>query len=218
VSELVLSLDGVETSVSVDIAIVAGWAGRDRASVDEHIAELAELGVTPPSSVPLFYRVSASRLTTAPEIEAPETSSGEVEAVLLRHRGGLWVGVGSDHTDRDVESYSVAVSKQMCDKPIGRTFWPYEQVAGHWDRLVLRSWVDDGVLYQEGPLSSLLHADELLARVEPAMVDGTLLFCGTIAAIGGIRPALAFRCELADPVLGLTIDASYVNRPLPLVS
>jgi hypothetical protein len=50
------------------------------------------------------------------------------------------------------------------------------------------------------------------------MVDGTLLFCGTIAAIGGIRPALAFRCELADPVLGLTIDASYVNRPLPLVS
>jgi hypothetical protein len=168
--------------------------------------------------VPLFYRVSASRLTTAPEIESPAASSGEVEAVLLRDRGRLWVGIGSDHTDRDVESYSVAVSKQMCDKPIGRTFWPYEQVAGHWDRLVLRSWVDDGVLYQEGPLSSLLHADELLARVEPAMVDGTLLFCGTIAAIGGIRPALAFRCELADPVLGLTIDASYVNRPLPLVS
>jgi hypothetical protein len=218
VSELVVSLDGVETSVSVDHAIVAGWAGRDRALVDEHIAELAELGVTPPSSVPIFYRVSASRLTTAPKIESPAASSGEVEAVLLRHRGGLWVGVGSDHTDREVESYSVAVSKQMCDKPIGRAFWAYEDVAQHWDHLVLRSWVDDNVLYQEGPLASLLHPDELLLRTEPPMVDGTLLFCGTIAAIGGIRPALAFRYELADPVLGRAIDASYVNRPLPLVS
>jgi hypothetical protein len=218
VSELVLTLDGVETSISVGIAIVAGWAGRDRASVDEHIAELAELGVAPPSNVPLFYRVSASRLTTAPEIEAPAPSSGEVEAVLLRHRGRLWVGVGSDHTDREVESYSVAVSKQMCDKPIGRTFWAYEDVAEHWDRLVLRSWVDDGVLYQEGPLSSLLHPDELLRRVEPPMVDGTLLFCGTIAAIGGVRPALAFRYELMDPVLSRAIEASYVNRPLPLIS
>ena len=217
-SELSLVLDGVETSVRVGTAIVAGWAGRDRAAVEEHIAELAELGVAPPSSVPLFYRVSASRLTTAPEIESPAASSGEVEAVLLRDRGRLWVGVGSDHTDRDVESYSVAVSKQMCDKPIGRTFWAYEQVAGHWDRLVLRSWVDDGVLYQEGPLSSLLHPDDLLPRAEPAMVDGTLLFCGTIAAIGGIRPASAFRYELTDPLLGRTIDASYVNRPLPLVS
>jgi uncharacterized protein DUF2848 len=218
VSELVLSLDGVETSISVDIAIVAGWAGRDRASVDEHIAELAELGVAPPSSVPLFYRVSASRLTTAPEIEAPAASSGEVEAVLLHHGGRLWVGVGSDHTDREVESYNVAVSKQMCEKPIGRTFWSYEDVAEHWDRLVLRSWVDDGVLYQEGPLALLLHPDELLAQVEPPMVDGTLLFCGTIAAIGGVRPALAFRYEVADPVRRRAITAAYVNRPLPLIS
>jgi hypothetical protein len=168
--------------------------------------------------VPIFYRVSASRLTTATKIESPAASSGEVEAVLLRHRGGLWVGVGSDHTDREVESYSVAVSKQMCDKPVGRAFWAYEDVAQHWDHLVLRSWVDDDVLYQEGPLASLLHPDELLLRTEPPMVDGTLLFCGTIAAIGGIRPALAFRYELADPVLGRAIDASYVNRPLPLVS
>lgn len=45
--------------------IVAGWTGRDRAAVDHHIAELADLGVAPPSEVPLFYRVSQSLFTQA---------------------------------------------------------------------------------------------------------------------------------------------------------
>jgi hypothetical protein len=215
---LALALGGQETAVTVHTAIVAGWVGRDRAAVEEHITELAELGVPRPSSVPVFYRVSASRLTTAGEIEAPAASSGEVEAVLLQHGGRLWVGVGSDHTDREVETYSVAVSKQLCDKPIARELWAYEEVTPHWDRLVLRSWVDDDVLYQDGPLASLLHPDELLPLTRPPVGDGTLMFCGTVAAIGGVRPAATFRYQLADPVLGRTIEGRYALRPLPLVS
>jgi hypothetical protein len=216
--DLTLRLDGTATEVTVDSAIVAGWAGRDRAAVEHHIAELEELGVPRPSSFPLFYRVSASRLTTAPELEAPAGSSGEVEAVLLRHGGRLWVGVGSDHTDRDVEAYSVAVSKQLCDKPIAADFWPYDEVAPYWDRLELRSWIDDDVPYQDGTLESLLHPDELLPLAQPAVEEGTLIFCGTLGAIGGIRPAARFRYQLADPVLGRTIDAHYAIRTLPLVS
>jgi hypothetical protein len=218
VIELRLSLGGIDTCVKVETAIVAGWAGRDREAVEEHIAELAELGVTPPSSVPLFYRVSASRLTTAQEIESPAVSSGEAEAVLLRDRGRLWVGVGSDHTDREVESYSVAVSKQLCDKPISRELWAYEEVAPHWDSLVLRSWIDDDVLYQDGALATLLHPDELVPLAQPPVVDGTLIFCGTIPVIGGIRSAAAFRYQLVDPVLGRTIEGAYLHRLLPLVS
>jgi hypothetical protein len=213
-----MSLEGRATEVAIERAIVAGWAGRDRAAVEEHIGELAALGVPRPSSVPVFYRVSASRLTTAPAIESTAASSGEVEVALLRHDGRLWVGVGSDHTDREVETYSVAVSKQLCDKPIGRELWSYEAVAPHWDRLTLRSWIERDELYQEGTLASLLHPDALLPLAQPPLDDGTLMFCGTVAAIGGIRPAAAFRCELADPVLGRTLGADYAVRPLPLIS
>ena len=113
--DLTLDLGGRQASVTIETAVVAGWTGRDRGAVEEHIAELEALGVARPSSVPLFYRVSASRLTTAREIETTASSSGEVEAVLLRHDGRLWVGVGSDHTDRELESFSVAVSKHLCE-------------------------------------------------------------------------------------------------------
>ncbi len=69
--------------------------------------------------MPIFYRASAARLTTDDAIEAlGAASSGEAEFVLLRHGGRLWIGAGSDHTDREVEKYGVSVSKQMCDKPI----------------------------------------------------------------------------------------------------
>ncbi len=50
------------------------------------------------------------------------------------------------------------------------------------------------------------------------MCDGTLMFCGTFAAIGGIRPAERFRYELEDPLLGRKLAAGYMMRPLPLVS
>jgi hypothetical protein len=221
VQQLTLNLGGRETVTVIHTAIVAGWTGRDRAAVEEHIAELEKLGVARPSSAPIFYRVSASRLTTASEIESTANSSGEVEPVLLRHESIHWLGVGSDHTDRELEAYSVAASKQLCDKPIANELWPYEEVAPHWEELILRSWVlTDGAetLYQEGALGTLLPPDRLLADAKPAVVDGTLMFCGTVAARGGIRPAAEFRYELDDPILGRAIASSYAMRVLPLIS
>ena len=215
--ELSLTLGGREAAVVIETVIVAGWTGRDRAAVEAHIAELEALGVRRPSSAPVFYRVSASRLTTGSAIESTPASSGEVEALLLRENGRLWVGVGSDHTDRDVEIYDVAVSKQMCDKPIAPELWPYEDVADNWDRLTLRSWIDDDVLYQHGTLDGLMHPNDLFSLLEPAIDDGTLMFCGTFPAIGGVRPATRFRYELEDPLLARTIGAGYQMRPLPLI-
>jgi len=61
--------------------------------------------------------------------------------VLLQQDGRLWVGTGSDHTDREVEKYGVSVSKQMCDKPIAPEFWPMVEVAPHWDKLMLRGYM-----------------------------------------------------------------------------
>jgi Protein of unknown function (DUF2848) len=216
--ELSLIVDGSRRAIPVHTAIVAGWTGRDRAVVERHVAELEALGVPRPSSTPVFYRVSASRLTTATQIESTAASSGEVEVVLLRHDGRLYVGVGSDHTDREVETYGVAVAKQLCDKPIAPEFWLYDEVDAHWDQLATRSWIDEDILYQEGTLDGLLPPDELLRLAEPPLADGTMMFCGTFAAIGGIRSARAFRYELADPVLGRTIRGSYEMQTLPVIS
>ena len=155
-------------AVAIDNLVVAGWTGRDAAAVEKHIHELEALGVKRPAATPIFYRVAAVRLTTATEIEAVgEHSGGEVEFVLLQHRGRLWVGTGSDHTDRAVETYGVTVSKQMCDKPVAPAFWAFDDVASHWDRLVLRAHVIEGgerKLYQEGPVATMLAPLDLIGR------------------------------------------------------
>jgi hypothetical protein len=48
------------------------------------------------------------------------------------------------------------------------------------------------------------------------MPDGTAMFGGTFAAIGGIRPSTRFEYEIEDPVLGRTIRATYEVQTLPV--
>jgi Protein of unknown function (DUF2848) len=206
--------------VAIDQTVVAGWTGRDHAAVEKHIKELEALGVKRPATTPIFYRVAAARLTTADTIEVTgDMSGGEAEFVLLQHGGRRWVGTGSDHTDREVEKYGVTVSKQMCDKPMARTFWAYDEVAPHWDELRLRAYVvEDGkrVLYQDGAVSAMLSPAALLEK-HGELPDRTLMFCGTLAARGGVRPTREFHFELEDPVLGRRIAHAYSVRTLPIL-
>src|SRR6185295_7107952 len=166
--ELTFEIGGAARRANIDTLIAAGWTGRDRAAVEHHIAELAAVGVQRPTSIPCFYRLGPNLLTHAETIDVVGShSSGEVEFVLISLENGLHVGVGSDHTDRRVEAYSVTVSKQMCPKPLGRELWTFAEVAGHWDDLVLRSWVTrDGTrqLYQEGSVTKMLAAMDLIER------------------------------------------------------
>jgi len=209
------------SDIAIDQAVVAGWTGRDAAAVEKHIKELEALGVKRPATTPIFYRVSAARLTTDDTIEVVgEASGGEVEFVLLQHAGRLWVGTGSDHTDREVEKYGVTVSKQMCDKPIAGAFWAHDDVAAHWDRLLLRAHIIEGgkrALYQEGSVAAMMDPRALIARHvgERGLAEGTLMFCGTLAAHGGVRPTPEFAFEIEDPVLGRKIAHAYRVRTLP---
>ena len=210
-------------TVAIDQAIVAGWTGRDAAAVEKHIRELEALGVKRPATTPIFYRVSASRLTTDDTIEAVgESSGGEVEFVLLQHGGRLWVGTGSDHTDREVEKYGVTVSKQMCDKPVAPAFWAFDEVAPHWDRLLLRSHVEENgqrVLYQDGSVAAMIDPRDLMQRhaADGRLPENTIMFCGTLAAHGGVRATKSFAFELEDPVLGRKISHAYRVRTLPIL-
>jgi hypothetical protein len=164
-------------------------------------------------------------LTQAETIEVlGEDTSGEVEPVLVGASDRLWVTLGADHTDRKLESHGVALSKQICAKVVGRTAWRFEDVERHWDRLVLRSFVPEGgkrVLYQEGPLSNIRTPRELIAgwrKGDDKLPAGAAMFCGTLPAIGGIRPAPRFEMELDDPVLGRKLTHGYHVQSLPIVS
>lgn len=200
--------------------ITAGFTGRDEASVHHHIKELAVLGVAPPTQVPLFYQLSASLLCQTDELTVlGAQSSGEVEPFLLRADGKLWLGLGSDHTDRAFETTSIAHSKQVCGKPVATTLWRFDDVADHLDELILSSWIEENgkrVSYQEGKLAAIRPLNELLDR-HPLGEDETML-CGTLSAIGGVRPADRFIMALSDPKMGRIIEASYAVKTLPVVS
>lgn len=211
----------------INSLIIAGWAGRDSAAVEHHIVELEKLGVPRPASVPCFYQLGSHLLSSAPVLEeVGNTASGEVEAVLVFTDGDIFLTVGSDHTDRQLETVGIALSKQVCPKPAAREAWRFDDVKMHWDRIVLRSWAlieGEEVLYQEGRAATNLDPDTLVSLFNTeagvdgeSLPDGSAMFCGTLPAIGGVRPADSFRVEIEDPVLGRRISHSYRCRHLPV--
>jgi hypothetical protein len=201
--------------VKIDQLVIAGWTGRDEAALKKHIRELEEIGVKPPKTTPIFYRVAANLFTHDSEIQVsgPDTS-GEAEYVLIATLAGLKVAVGSDHTDRKAETIGVSLSKQLCAKPVSAKSWKYDEVKRHWEKLVLRAWAD-GELYQEGPVTAMRSPEDLLERFG-GLKPGCAMFCGTLAAKGGIRPAARFRMELEDPVLKRKLGHEYAVKVLPV--
>lgn len=221
---IIFSFDAPSGSVTVEIdsLVIAGWTGRDRDAMEVHIAELEAIGVPRPKTTPCFYRGATSLLTQEPRIQVVGSeSSGEVEFFLLKHEGTIWIGVGSDHTDRALETHNVSLSKQICAKPIGRMLWPLTDTEDHWGTLVLRSFaIIDGArtVYQEGPVTTMTAPADLIALYRDtggAFEDGTLMFCGTLAVNGGVRPADRFEVEIHDPVRDRTSTHAYNIEVLP---
>lgn len=199
--------------------IVAGWTGRNREAVDHHIEELAAIGIAPPSKVPLYYRVSANLLSQDNLVQVVgNTSSGEVEPLIIRSDKQHWLGLASDHTDRQLEAHSVAASKQACVKPVAATVWDYDEVANHIDQLVLQCMIQENdawLVYQEGTLANIQPLQQLIDTAK--MPVNSAMLCGTLGAIGGVRPATHYRMTLTDPVLNRDIQMQYRVEELPVV-
>jgi hypothetical protein len=200
--------------------VVAGWTGRDQDKVQHHIDELAAIGVAPPSQVPLFYRTSATLLLQSDHIEVLGAgTSGEVEPLVIHAKGAVWLGLGSDHTDRPLEAHSVAASKQACDKPVATALWPMDEVKGHLDEMELHCDICENgawVAYQTGTLASIRPLADLVAACE--LPDGGAMLCGTLGAIGGVREGEAYRMRLTDPVLKREITLEYAMKTLPVIA
>ncbi|GAB3488891.1 DUF2848 domain-containing protein [Marinomonas epiphytica] len=212
-------VNGVSKEFNIENLVVAGWTARDARAVQIHIDELAEIGVAPPSSVPLYYRAANLLVTQQEKVEVVgEDSSGEVEPLIIKQGNECWLGIGSDHTDRELEAHSVALSKQVCPKPVAKELWSFDEVEGHLDQLEMKSWVDEGqgwTLYQEGTLAAIRPLKELIENAD--LQDNSAMLCGTFAAIGGVRKTLKFKMSLHDPVLNRTIECVYSTQELPAV-
>jgi 4-hydroxyphenylacetate 3-monooxygenase len=194
--------------------IVAGYTGRDQAAVARHVAELAKLGVPEPPETPTFYELSPLLLTAEAAITVGSAqTSGEVEPVLFRTGGRCYVGVGSDHTARDLERIDIGMSKAACPKVVGTAVIDYGDAVTHWDRLALRSRIGaDADIYQEGHAGELLPIPDLLSVMRArggVLSDGTVVFLGTLALKSGTfvySDRWALEMALPD---GPTIECSY---------
>jgi hypothetical protein len=219
--ELEFVINGKQRTAGIDHLVIASWTGRDTAQVEHNIGRLEALGIPRPRAVPSFYLVTANLLTNDQQVDViGSDASGEVEFVLVSLADGLFVGVGSDHTDRRVEAYSAIVAKQMCPKPISRELWPLEEVREHWDRLVLSSWVTRNgkrEAYQEGPVTTMLAPQDLISRFmhgDKGLPVGTAMFCGTLPVFGTIAGGEQFEIELNDAAMGRSLSHGYKVRHL----
>lgn len=205
-------LDGRRHAVEARRLVVAGFTGRDAGSVARHLDELAAAGVPCPQMTPTAYHLNPVLVSQTPVvvIGSPHTS-GEVEPVLVVWGGRRLLTVGSDHTDREIESRAIDAAKAACPKVVGRSCIDLAVLPdGAWDRIELRSELENSQLYQLGTLADLLPLDDLLAQIEDGfrLAEGDVVFLGTVPTVDGLRFSSTFRASLAIPE-GPTLALDY---------
>ncbi len=201
----------------------AGYVGRNQEEVRRHIEELAKKGIPGPKSTPTLYPVIPRTLITDEAIDVyGDETSGEVEYVLLiENEQAIYVGLGSDHSDRHLEETDIPRCKQICPNILGKTVWPLAEVEDHWDLLEIKSTVfKDGkeITYQQGTLAAIMEPkalmDFVLTKIPPPL-DGTAIFSGTLGTLtGGFVFSERFSAELGDPKLDRRLSLAYDIRPL----
>ena len=202
--------------------VCAGWVGKDKGALQAHIDELAVEGIPGPGRTPIYMNFWPQLITTSEAIDVISgETSGELEFVVLKGSDRLFIGVGSDHTDRGFEKYSIPASKQMYAKVMAPVVWPYWEIQSHWDQIVLRSWITSNhekKLYQEDPLSAILNVEELMSGLpseDNLSTEGLVLFSGTIATKAGLVFGERFDFEMDDPILNRKIRHGYQICALP---
>lgn len=205
-----------ESVISADIKnlMVVGFSGKDVEKTMEHIHELEKEGVKCPSEVPVPYQCDPQIVTRKEIIDVigPKTS-GEAEYLILCHEGKFYIGIGSDHTDREMEAVSIHKSKQVCLKPCSVEFWDYEEVKDHLPQLrLISTQVVDGkeIDYQNGVAGDLLPFDVIIEKVQKEVpLEDCLIYTGTVPLLNGFRFGEQFSARLVDDQLGRELSLTY---------
>jgi Protein of unknown function (DUF2848) len=220
--EFTLEGSGVAIDFDPERVIIAGYTGRNQEETRAHIRELERQGIPTPAEIPAIFRTTLDRLTSDREIEVVGgRTAGEAEVVLLVKGENIWIAIGSDHTDRELEKIDIPASKQVCAKPVSAQVWNYADVRERWDKLLLRSWVGENgrdELYQEGRMAALLRPEDLLAMLKRRLgrlVDNAAVYTGTIPLIGGhFTHKPYFTAELRDDASGRALQCAYRVRSI----
>jgi hypothetical protein len=201
----------------------AGYVGKNQEEVRRHIEELAAKGIPGPKSIPVLFPVVCHALTTGSEIEVyGSETSGEVEYVLcIVTEDEVYVGLGSDHTDRHLEETDIPRSKQICPNLMSRTVWPLEEVERHWDDLIMSAHVVKGgkdIPYQKGRLGLLMNPAELMTFVKSKIggpLQHLIIFSGTMGMLTGeFVFGESFSAELVDEKINRRLEISYGVKAL----
>lgn len=210
-------------SFFVEKMINAGFTGRNQEEVRHHLDELSAKGIEVPSETPVLYPVIPTAITDNYRIDVyGQETSGEIEYVLfVKNSDEIYVGIGSDHTDRKLEEVDIPRAKQICPNVVSPMVWPLDEIKAHWDDLVMECTVqkgDERVLYQKGNLGLLMSPAELLELISKRVkgtLENTVIFSGTVKMeTEDFVFADSFSGLLSDPVLDRQIGFSYGINPL----
>jgi hypothetical protein len=202
---------GAGVELDPDAFTIAGYTGRDRAMVQKHIDELEREGIAPPPEVPMWYQMPPEILTMSAAIEVTSAQScGEVEPVLVGVNGRIYLGIGSDHTARDVEREDIATSKRVCPKPLGHSLLRIGTLDASFDALKLESWID-GEPYQSGTLAQIAPLQTLLDGFRKrTQAQAFVLSCGTVPLLThGFRFGKAFSAKISGGPLAAPLTLDY---------
>ncbi|AZU64397.1 DUF2848 family protein [Neobacillus mesonae] len=214
---LPLTINNDEMEIKINHVYCIGYAGRNTEKTMEHIIELEKIGVPRPKDIPALYPVRRNSLNQTGEIEVlGSQSSGEAEIVLIfgDNDDEVYITVGSDHTDRSLETIDINQSKQICDKPIAKKAWKLNEVVNHWDDLLLTSqilvngeWQD----YQRAKINEIIPLNEIknfLTKKDVPMKN-SVIFSGTVPLLDGFKYGSGFKMVFVDKVREDKIEAAY---------
>ena len=145
-------------------------------------------------------------------------TSGEVEYLIIKHSNEIYIGIGSDHTDRKLESISVPKAKQICPKPIGEEVWLYKDVKEHWNEIEAESYQNidrKKVLYQKGKLSEILPVEKIISELENRVgnIEDSVIFSGTVPLVSTFKYGNEFICKIFDKNNNSTLNLNYkINK------
>ncbi len=238
ISIQVESLSGVETrTISIGSLAGARFSSRDTATMRQELDEMLSQdgqysGAT--KTNPSIFRIARYLLTQEETFEVQGfLTGGEAEVVAIRCDDELFISVGSDQCDRELDPLFPDKPKQMCPHPMATVAWPYAEVQDHWDQLQIYSEVTVGphaIPLQDSPLSTLVNLDYLLAMHSvQTLANPMFLYCGSaepLATAAQQAQALslpesiihgtgdAFLARLHDPVLNRTIEHKFQAIPV----